>query len=375
LCVVCGQAKQFLETEVQNSAEDAAVRAALSYDGHSSTDDEQLVLPSRSISNANREKRRLPLSTEICPSVEGDMDLAESDYEDMDQLDEQYTTSVENVEETQLEKKVTEDEVSESTTKESVMENITSIEVHPDDKNEEEMVVKKSQQKKKKKKQNKRTSLTSLPEEIVSNKILRKYWIRRYQLFSKFDEGIKLDEESWFSVTPERVASHIAERCRCDLIVDAFCGAGGSSIQFAFTCSRVIAIDIDPNKIELARHNADVYGVADRIEFVVGDFMTLIPTLRADVIFLSPPWGGPQYKNVDVYDIESIMEPIGGTRLYQACQNVTDNIAYYVPRNINTDQLVMLAGPGGSVEIEQNFLEKRLVAVTAYYGELIHEQA
>lgn len=36
-------------------------------------------------------------------------------------------------------------------------------------------------------------------------------------------------------------------------------------------------------------------------------------------------------------------------------------------------QLVMLAGPGGQVEIEQNFLDKRLVAVTAYYGELIHE--
>jgi len=36
-------------------------------------------------------------------------------------------------------------------------------------------------------------------------------------------------------------------------------------------------------------------------------------------------------------------------------------------------QLVMLAGPGGQVEIEQNFVDKRLVAVTAYYGELIHE--
>jgi trimethylguanosine synthase len=36
-------------------------------------------------------------------------------------------------------------------------------------------------------------------------------------------------------------------------------------------------------------------------------------------------------------------------------------------------QLVVLAGPGGQVEIEQNFLDKRLVAVTAYYGELIHE--
>jgi len=44
--------------------------------------------------------------------------------------------------------------------------------------------------------------------------------------------------ESWYSVTPEKIAEHIAERCRCDLIVDGFCGAGGNSIQFAFTCER-----------------------------------------------------------------------------------------------------------------------------------------
>ena len=66
--------------------------------------------------------------------------------------------------------------------------------------------------------------------------------------------------------------------------------------QFANTCERVIAIDIDPVKIALARHNAKVYGVDDRIEFIVGDFFDVVPSLKAaDVIFLSPPWGGPDY--------------------------------------------------------------------------------
>ena len=100
-----------------------------------------------------------------------------------------------------------------------------------------------------------------LPE-VTDNKELRKYWAQRYRLFSKFDQGIKLDYgifihtnfclkffnkiffclqlDSWFSVTPEKIARHIAERCRCDLIVDAFCGAGGNSIQFAFKCERGI---------------------------------------------------------------------------------------------------------------------------------------
>lgn len=48
----------------------------------------------------------------------------------------------------------------------------------------------------------------------------------------------------------------------------------------------------------MAKHNAAVYGVQDRIEFIVGDFVALADTLKADVVFLSPPWGGPQYSKV-----------------------------------------------------------------------------
>lgn len=44
--------------------------------------------------------------------------------------------------------------------------------------------------------------------------------------------------ESWYSVTPEKIAINIAQRCQCDLVVDAFCGAGGNAIQLAFTCER-----------------------------------------------------------------------------------------------------------------------------------------
>lgn len=42
--------------------------------------------------------------------------------------------------------------------------------------------------------------------------------------------------ESWYSVTPEIISIHIAERCSCYLIVDPFCGAGSNIIQFAKTC-------------------------------------------------------------------------------------------------------------------------------------------
>lgn len=211
-----------------------------------------------------------------------------------------------------------------------------------------------------------------MPLELIDQPFMRKYWKRRHSLFHRFDEGIKLDTESWFSVTPEKVAKHLAERCRCDLIIDAFCGAGGNTIQFAWQCERVIAIDIDPEKIAMARHNATVYGVAERIEFIVGDFFMLAPTLHADVVFLSPPWGGPKYTMNEYYDLETMLEPKPVSELMKTAGTITNNIALYVPRNTRSEQLVSLAKNTGSVEIEQNFLGRRFIALTAYYGDLVN---
>ena len=211
---------------------------------------------------------------------------------------------------------------------------------------------------------------TAVSQGAPSNSDLTKYWHQRYRLFSLYDEGIKMDDEAWFSVTPERIAKHIAKRCRCDLIVDAFCGAGGNAIQFAFTCERVIAIDIDPVKIQLAKHNAMVYGVADRIEFIVGDYMKLAPSLSADVVFLSPPWGGPTYSDAAVFDLKTMI-PMDGFEVFEVSKAITENIAYFVPRNTDIEQLTSLADVNGKVEIEQNLLNKKLKAITAYFGELI----
>uniref|UniRef100_A0A0C9R6W2 Trimethylguanosine synthase n=1 Tax=Fopius arisanus TaxID=64838 RepID=A0A0C9R6W2_9HYME len=192
--------------------------------------------------------------------------------------------------------------------------------------------------KKRRRKQNKRN--VSLPVEVDDDRTLMKYWVKRYRLFSKFDQGIKLDRESWFSVTPEKIAAHIADRCQCDTIIDAFCGAGGNAIQFAFKCERVIAIDIDPSKIELAKNNARVYGVEDRIDFIVGDFFHLADKLIADVVFLSPPWGGPDYLHHETYDLNSVFKPSGGMKVFNTARKISEHVAYFLPRNIDTIQAI-----------------------------------
>ena len=65
------------------------------------------------------------------------------------------------------------------------------------------------------------------------------------------------------------------------------------------------------------------------------------------------------------------MIPMDGIEIFNAALQITENIAYYVPRNVNTDQMASLAGPGGQVELEQNLLNGKLKTITAYFGELV----
>lgn len=69
----------------------------------------------------------------------------------------------------------------------------------------------------------------------------------------------------------------------------------------------VIAIDNNPVRLGCAQNNARIYGVEDRIDFILGDVMTLLPGLKADVVFVSPPWGGPEYLQQPIYDIKEML--------------------------------------------------------------------
>ena len=190
-----------------------------------------------------------------------------------------------------------------------------------------------------------------------------KYWRKRFDLFSKFNLGVFLDPVGWYSVTPEKIAIHVAEKCACDVIVDAFCGCGGNAIQFAFTCERVIAIDNNPCRLAIAKHNATLYGVADRIDFILGDFILLAPTLRAEVVFLAPPWGGPSYNDKEKYNLEDC----NTRQLYQLSSIVTPNIAFCLPKNLDLEQLQEIAD-GKYFEVEENMSHGVHEFTSVYFG-------
>lgn len=103
-----------------------------------------------------------------------------------------------------------------------------------------------------------------------------KHWNQRYYYYSKYDEGIEMDTESWYSVTPEDLSYYISKLAgKNSVCIDPFAGSGGNVIQFSKNCQKVYAIDIDPKKIDLCINNSKVYKCSDNIDFIIKDSLKL----------------------------------------------------------------------------------------------------
>ena len=135
---------------------------------------------------------------------------------------------------------------------------------------------------------------TSFPNPHPPSVVHDKYWCQRRRLFSRFDMGVQLDSEGWFSVTPEIIADHVANRVgeladsaafgrglpgsnlgdnEGIVVLDAFCGCGGNAIAFGKIprdkISLVVCVDIDRSKLRKAAYNASLYDIPnDKLVFI-----------------------------------------------------------------------------------------------------------
>lgn len=152
-----------------------------------------------------------------------------------------------------------------------------------------------------------------------------------------------------------------------------------------------------------------LYGVADRIEFILADFISFARSFdslnsdvsasrqrKIDVVFLSPPWGGPSYLSsaapesptkdstsadtLGDYSLSNI-RPIHGAELFALARKITKNIAYFLPRNTSLQEISKLlegekgsAGEAEMVEVEEEWMGSKLKALTCYFGGLVEGQ-
>lgn len=203
------------------------------------------------------------------------------------------------------------------------------------------------------------------------------FYARRFELFSRYAEGVRIDATSWYSITPERIAVRHAALCAAPagIAIDAFAGVGGNTVQLAARCERVVAIELDASRAALLAHNVRLHGASSRVDVLVGDFYQIAHRLRADCLFLSPPWGGPAYRRDRPFDVEADLSPPLSAALGLARRHdVARRCVVFLPRNSDRGRLAALARAGESCTLRAEVDARcRPCALTAIF-ELVPDE-
>jgi trimethylguanosine synthase len=194
-------------------------------------------------------------------------------------------------------------------------------------------------------------------------------WYRRHQLFSKFDDGILMDQEAWYEASPENVARYIAVKMKKKSIIhDGCAGVGGNSIQFALIGCRVFAVYLNASRLDMLRANCKIYGVLDGIKTVKQDVFAYVNDLppasdNSQALYLSPPWGGRICNKISTLKLADL--PIDIKPLIRIALQKLGACVLHLPRRIDLDDVISAFRECGMtyVEIEgiwYSFPEPRL---------------
>jgi len=161
--------------------------------------------------------------------------------------------------------------------------------------------------------------------------------------------------------TPINVAKRRAKDLKCDRIVDLCSGIGIQACEFAKTCSRVLAIEIDSRKVEVSNKN---FSNVKNLKFEVGDVMDekIIEEVRnfnPDIIFCDPERLASEKER----NIESIKPDL--KRLIEVYGKICKNICIEVPPRIDLDKLKEL-----DCEKEYLSLDNKLNRLNLKFGNL-----
>lgn len=110
-------------------------------------------------------------------------------------------------------------------------------------------------------------------------------------------KNLKSDTEGLYSLSHKEDADLVSKIIKDKYgninIMDATAGIGGNSISFGSNFTNVISIELNSERFSLLRENIESRNLKNIL--LNGNFMNYL-NMNYDLIFIDPPWGGPNYK-------------------------------------------------------------------------------
>lgn len=158
---------------------------------------------------------------------------------------------------------------------------------------------------------------------------------------------LKLDDVAMYSVTDQRTADAISRRILrfappSAHVTNATACVGGNTWSFAKHFDHVTAVEHDPTRYQYLVHNLGVLAVRN-VTPIMGDALNVLFSRKrtkaaANVVFIDPPWGGPDYKLATRLSLS-----LSGVPMSSILDKLADTahvIAIKVPVNFDTEALV-----------------------------------
>ncbi len=176
----------------------------------------------------------------------------------------------------------------------------------------------------------------------------------------KFTKPVLSNGEGMQLATPEIVAKYIAKRLKTGVIADLGCGIGGQVIFFAKECKKVYAVERNPEKLEYAKKNCELYDVKN-VEFILGDALsesTKQEIKDAEIIFSDPARPLSEKERT----LENLEPSI--TEILKLYSDATTELAFHAPPQIPPERIDL------DCEREYLSLNGQLNRLTLYFGAL-----
>lgn len=121
---------------------------------------------------------------------------------------------------------------------------------------------------------------------------------------------LKMTSEGEYSITKKHDSLKIVE-CMRKLagslknksIVDLTGNVGGDTIRFGMNFKFVDSYELNPENFEALKNNVEVYNLDKKVKLFLGDSTKLFTGKKVDIMYMDPPWGGPDYKDKENLDL------------------------------------------------------------------------
>jgi 16S rRNA G966 N2-methylase RsmD len=167
----------------------------------------------------------------------------------------------------------------------------------------------------------------------INNRIARVF--PQMKNFSNYGK-LKIDDDSFSYITIREIAEIISKIISHHLlqfninpqratIIDYTSGVGGNVLSFSKYFNQVYAVELLELRAEYLKNNIDVYGYKNihvinesAIDYNENSMINVNP----NVIFVDPPWGGADYKNIDMLTLK-----LGDILIEQFVLNIIDKFS------------------------------------------------